>query len=150
MLATVTLASTSFASAVGAFDTQVNLASTSGIVPGVRLFANREMLCVERLTGIGNNAVVRRGLDGTGSSAHATNETVYIGSPEQFYDIDPQGVPVTGSPVNPYINTRTGVIWVIQGDDVGSGAAARAWQPVTTTQTTGALGVRVTTTTTPS
>ena len=149
MLATVTLSTTTFASPVTETDSQVNLTSLTGIYAGVCLFSNRELFTIERLTGIGNYAVVRRGQDGTKNRAHSVVETVYIGRPDQFYAFDPQGVP--GSALtNPHINTQTGVAWVIQGDDFGPGQAAQTWQPIASSQTIGALGVRVNTTTTPS
>lgn len=150
MQSTFTLATTTFASSVAASDTQVNLSSTSGITPGVFLFANRELLKVERLTGIGNYAVVLRGADGTETRAHSAAETVYIAQGYQLFDQDPQGLPNPATLVNPHINVRNGVVWVVQGDDVGPGTSLRTWQPVTTTQSIGALGVRQNTTTTPS
>lgn len=150
MQATFTLATTTWASPVASGDTQVNLASTSGIAPGVLLFANREVIKVISLTGIGNYATVRRGQDGTETRAHGTGETVYIAQGYQLFQSDPQGLPGANVFVNPHINVANGVVWVVQGDDEGPGTQARSWQPVTTTQTPGPLGVRVTTTTTPT
>lgn len=150
MQATFTLATTSFTAPVGALDTQVTLASTSGIVPGVFLFANRELFKVLALTGIGNGVRVLRGHDGTATGPHGTGETVYLAQGYQLFASDPQGLAPATVLANPYINTRNGTVWVVQGDDVGSGTGARSWQPVTTTQTAGALGVRVDTVTTPS
>lgn len=150
MQATFTLATTTFASPIAVSDTQVNLTSTSGIVPGVFLFANRELFKVERLTGIGNLVVVLRGREGTPTGPHGTGETVYIAAGYQLFDQDPTGLPVGAAFSNPYINIKNGVVWVTQGDDIGPGALARSWQPVTTTQTIGSYGVRVTTVTTPS
>lgn len=150
MQSTFTLATTGFASQVAASDTQVNLTSTSGIVPGVFLFANREVMRIVALTGIGNYASVLRGRDGTETRAHGTGETVYIAQGYQLFESDPQGLPNPATLVNPHINVRNGIVWVVQGDDVGAGTGARSWQPVTTTQSAGALGVRVTTVTTPT
>lgn len=150
MQATTTLATTAFLSTVGASDTQVNLASTSGIVPGVFLYANREAFKVVALTGVGNYVAVLRGRDGTATQPHGTGETVYIARGDQLYQSDPMGLPPAAIPVNPYINVLTGALWTVQGDDVGPQANARSWQPITTTQSAGSLGVRVTTTTTPS
>lgn len=150
MQATYTLTTTTFTAPVGASDTQVNLGSTSGITPGVFLFANRELLKVVRLTGIGNMAVVLRGQEGTSSVAHGTGETVYLAQGYQLFAVDPVGLPVGATLANPYINVANGIVWAIQGDDIGAGIGARSWQPVTTTQTAGDFGVRVTTTTTPT
>ena len=150
MQSTFTLATTTFSAPIAASDSLITVASTSGILPGMFLFANREAMRVQYLTGIGNQVVVLRGRDGTETRAHGTGETVYIAQGYQLFDSDPQGLPPANTLVNPHINIRTGVIWVVQGDDVGPGTQARSWQPVTTTQSAGALGVRVNTVTTPS
>lgn len=151
MQATFTLATTGFAANVAASDTQVVLLSTSGIVPGVFLFANRELFKVVGLTGVGNAVSVLRGQEGTPTSAHGTAETVYVAQGYQLFSQDPTGLPgVSAVLANPYINVVNGTVWVVQGDDVGSGTGARSWQPISTTYSAGALGVRVTTVTTPS
>jgi hypothetical protein len=145
-----TLTTTTFTAPVAASDTQVIVASTSGIVPGVFLFANRELFKVVRATGIGNAFVVLRGQEGTHTRDHGTGETIYLAQGYQLFVTDPQGLPPTVTFANPHINVVSGTVWVVQGDDLGPGTGARSWQPVTTTQTAGALGVRVTTVTTPS
>ncbi len=152
MLATFTLATTNFASAVSESDTIVNLASTSGIVPGVFLFANREAMKVVGLTGIGNYASVLRGKAATVTRAHSTNETVWIAQGYQLFETDPQGTLSAGAVplANPHINVMNGTVWVTQGDDDGADVGARTWQQVTTTQSFGALGIRQNVTTTPS
>lgn len=150
MQATATLATTTFASAVAMNDNQVLLSSTSGIVPGVRLFCNGELLGIIGLTGIGNAATVLRGIGGTATRRHATNDTVYIGRGDQFFLMDPVGTPPLVTSVNPHINIANGNIWVIQGDDTGGNTGMRSWQKVTIAQSIGPLGVRVNTTTTPS
>ncbi len=150
MQATFTLATTGFSLPVKTIDTRLILTSTSGVVPGVFLFANRELMRVQYLTGVGNEVVVLRGRDGTETRAHGTGETIYIAQGYQLYEQDPQGLAPLNAFVNPHINVRNGTVWVIQGDDEGGGTQARSWQQVTTTQTIGPLGVRVNTTTTPS
>lgn len=149
-LATYTLATTTFSATVAAGDSTIYMRSTSGITPGVRLYANRELMTVDRLTGIGTGVVVLRGQHGTATRTHSTAETVYIGQGDQFFADDPVGVPPNPPRVSPRINVLTGVAWVVQGDQDGPGANAQTWQPITTTQTRGSLGVRVNTTTTPS
>jgi hypothetical protein len=148
--ATVSLSSTTFATTVEPSDTLVNLASTSGIVPGVLLYCDRELLAVDRLTGIGTQAIVRRGQDGTAATRHATNATVWIGRGDQFYSSTPTGLPPAILPVYPYIDVRTGVIWVAQGDETGVGNAGRIWAAVTIAMVPGSLGNAQTVTTTPS
>ena len=150
MPATVTLATTTFTSPVAAGDTQILLTSTSGIVPGVFLVANREVFKVIALTGIGTAVTVLRGQAGTATQPHGTSETIYVARGDQFYATDPVGLPPTAIPVSPYLNVLTGAIWVVQGDEIGAGTGARSWQPVTSAQTIGDLGLRQTTTTTPS
>jgi len=153
MQSVTTLASTTFASDVGANDTQVNLTSTSGIYPGVCLFANREQMVVVRINPVGSVSV-RRGTEGTVTMSHRAGvATVYIGRGDQFYVQDPNGNPADAPYVQPYINIVTGTLWMVQGDDpLGNNqySSIRRWAPVTTTQTVGPLGVRVDTVTTPS
>lgn len=148
--ATVSLSSTTFVQTVEPSDSKVVLASTSGITPGVRLFADRELMQVLSLTGVGNEVVLRRGVDGTSASRHATLAPVYIGRADQFYDSDPRGLPPVTLLVYPYINVVTGVLWVAQGDEAGPGNAGRMWAPVTVAEAQGALGINVITTTTPT
>lgn len=148
--ATVSLASTTFAATVEPGDTLIQVSSTSGITPGVRLYCDRELLGVERLTGIGTQVIVRRGLEGTSATRHATNTTVWIGRGDQFYGTDPVGLPPSVLLVYPYINVLTGVAWVAQGDEAGAQNAARIWAPITTTLIPGAFGNQVLTTTIPS
>lgn len=145
---TYTLTTTTFAAPVSGSDSLVLLTSTSGIFPGVALYVGREQLIVDRLTGISTQAVVRRGQNGTASRAHATADTVWIGSPDLFFQSDPEGQVPNPPRVSPHINVLTGDVWYVQGDEVDN--AQRTWQKQTTTQTIGSLGVRVNTTTTPS
>lgn len=156
-VATVSLTTTTFTATVEPGDTKVILASATGITPstalpqgGTHLYVDRELMLVERFTGIGNEAVVRRGLDGTAISRHATNATVWIGRGDQFYNTTPMGLPPAVLLVYPYIDVRTGVIWVAQGDESGVGNAGRIWAPMTITLSTDALGNQHVVTTTPS
>jgi hypothetical protein len=149
--ATVTLATTTLSKTLSVDDPHVVLASLTGIVPGNRLYIDREILTVLRLTGIGNELIAKRGGDSTASSRHGAGAVVTIGRPDQFYSVNPTGLmPAEAVPVLPYINVQNGTIWTVQGDDGGPGADGRIWAQVTTTQTIGPLGVRVTTTTTPT
>jgi hypothetical protein len=126
------------------------MVSVSGIVGGTYLFANREVMRVVGLGPTTNTLSVLRGRDGTVAVTHGTGETVYLAQGYQLFDQDPQGLPVGATFVSPYINVRTGDLWAVQGDEVGAGAQARSWQKITTAQTTGDLGIRVDTVTTPS
>jgi hypothetical protein len=145
---TFTLTTTNFAADVSANDSQVLLASTTGVVPGVALYCGREQMIVDRLTGISTYAVVRRGVNGTETRAHSNADVVWVGSTDLFFFQDPQGQVPNPPRVAPHINVLTGVVWYVQGDELPG--AQRTWQPQTTAQTIGSLGVRVNTTTTPS
>ncbi len=150
MQSTFTLTTTNFSAPFDTDDTLVTVNSLTGIVPGVHLYAGRELMRVQSIVGVGNQIILARGRDGTAGCQHTPAETVYIGQGYQFYEQDPQGLPPTAALVNPWINIRSGSIWVIQGDDIGLAMQSRSWQPVTTTQIIGPLGVRVNVTTTPS
>lgn len=144
MAATVTLTQTTLLAPCGANDTAVTLSSTSGVLPGVRLFMDRELLTVVNV-GIGTTVNVLRGVDGTASAPHAGASVVTIGRGDQFYDSDPVGMPPASPAVSPWINIRTGVNWLAQGDEDGPGVNARFWQAIVNTPSAGALGVRATT-----
>lgn len=149
MAALVTLATTTLSLGCTATDSAITLTSTSGITPGVFLYLDRELVKVLSL-GLGTSVNVFRGRQGTATTAHGAGSLITIGRADQFYDIDPIGLPPTELLVSPYINILTGVTWVAQGDETGSGLGGRIWAPVTVSQSVGALGVRVTTTTTPA
>lgn len=149
MVATYTLATTGFANPVLASDSIICFMSTSGLVPGVFVFANRELMRIVGPT-VAQCYTVLRGQDGTETRAHSPLETVYIAQGFQLFSTDPTGVPPVGVRSNPHINVQNGNVWVIQGDEVGSGTQDRSWQLVTTVQSIGALGVRQYTVTTPT
>jgi len=144
MPATVTLNTTTLTLPVGPNDRQVNVASTVGLNPDTRLCIagpDREVMDVVSV-GAGNWVDVRRGVDGTTASAHASATTVYIARADQLYDYDPVGMPGVAVPVSPWINIRTGAVWFAQGDIQPEGQTVRWWQQQTTTYDVGALGVR--------
>lgn len=145
MAATVTLSTTTLPNAIGASEGSIKVASTSGMLPGVRLFADAELMRVISL-GVSPWVNVQRGVDGTAAMAHASGSTLYLGRADQFYDRDPVGLPPSEVPVNPWINAPSGAIWFASGDETGSGINARYWERQTVTRQTGALGVRTSTT----
>jgi hypothetical protein len=152
--ATVTLATTSFARPVEVGDRIVTLADVSNIVVNevapIQLFVDGELMSVEKAVGVANQFYVYRGDDGTVSSRHATNATVYIGRSDQFYNVDPVGLPPNELPVYPYINVRNGSIWTAEGDESGPGLQGRIWSRVTRTIDAGALGINQPNVVTPS
>lgn len=142
MAATVTLSTTTLKAPASAGATSVNVASTSGITPGLRLWIDRELMAVERL-GVSTLVHVRRGVDGTAAAPHSSAAVVTIGRGDQFYAVDPVGTPPHAIPVSPYINVMTGDVWLAKGDNIGpDGDTGRWWQKVSTSYATGALGVR--------
>src|SRR5688572_177597 len=108
MPATTTLSTTTLSSGVALSDNVVQLASTSGLVAGTRLYVDGELLEVISV-GVGGTKV-RRGVDGTKGTAHVAGETVYIGQAHQFYSQDPKGRPPAEILVSPYINVVNGSI----------------------------------------
>jgi len=146
MPATVTLSSTSLELTAKASDTQVKVASTSGLIPGLRLFVDGELMSVVSL-GVSPWVNVRRGVDGTSAQDHYRGAVAWIGRADQFYFTDPAGSPPPEIPVSPYINAANGSLWFAQGDNIpGKDQSFRWWQKQTTTYGQGALGVRTITT----
>ena len=142
MPATYTLSTTTFAVPVGKSDTQVKVASTSGLTPGMRLFADRELMQVVSLD-VSSLVNVRRGVDGTKAERHGTEVTVWTGTGDQFFSLDPEGQPRPDLLVSPHINVRTGDVWFAQGDGIEGGQ--RWWQKQAIEHSVGDLGVRVAT-----
>jgi hypothetical protein len=146
MAATVTLSTTTLVNSVDPLDQAISVSSTSGLTPGVRLYIDRELMSVISL-GISPWVNVRRGMDGTATSRHASSSTVTIGRADQFYQHDPVGLPPEEVLVSPWINVITGDRWTAEGDEAGPGVGGRWWQKTVVTHDTGALGVRTTTST---
>ena len=146
MPATVTLSTTTLTFQVEPLDTEVTLASVSGVLPGMRLFVDKELMAVDALISGTSRVKVRRGVDGTPATRHYSSATVTLGNADQFYFQDPVGVPASAFPVSPYINAQNGKIFYAQGDvaQFHGQSVNRWWQEVTTTYGTGALGVRYT------
>ena len=142
MAATVTLATATTTKVTAVADQAITVDSVASIRPGLYLYVERELMKV-RAMGIGLSVWVNRGLAGTATTAHASGSTVTIGTPDQFYSTDPQGLPAGAVPVDPYINVLTGVHWTASGDDNdGPATAQRWWAQKITTRDVGALGVR--------
>lgn len=144
MPATVTLGTTTLSVPVGVSETQIKVASISGILPGYRLWIGEELMAVQGF-GVETYVNVRRGVDGTASAPHASSATVYIGQAHQFYSTDPVGLPNDAIPVSPYINVLNGKLWFARGDPQPDGNSHRWWEAQTTTRAVGALGVVTTT-----
>ncbi len=141
MAALATLNSTSLVTPAGSSDSAVQLLSTSGVTPGLRLYADQELMAVVSL-GLGTWVNVQRGVDGTAGQAHASGTApVYIGRADQFYSSNPVGAPPTEVLVTPWINVMTGEQWTPQGDETGPNVA-RWWAKTEYTHSVGAFGNR--------
>ena len=141
MAALATLTTTTLSTDVEPNDSSVQLASTSGVLPGMRLYIDQELMGVQSL-GLGTSVNVLRGVDGTATTRHASSRAVVIGQASQFYDYDPIGPPPPQVLVTPWINVRTGAQWTAQGDETGASGADRWWAKTEHTHGVGALGVR--------
>lgn len=142
MSATVTLSTTTLTNGIGPQEREVKLASNSGVLAGLFLFVDRELMKVERLL---DNGLVRvvRGQGGTSGQKHSSSAVVTIGSGTQFYSQDPVGSPAEATEVAPWINVQNGKVWYAQGDAQPTGLTFRWWQEVTTSYSAGPLGIRV-------
>lgn len=150
--ATVTLTTITLLAAVTQDQRHWTVSNTDGLltITGQRLYVGQELVTVEQITSVSGVVVVRRGVDGTAATAHPAGATLYSGRGDQFYAVDPVGTPPNPILVYPYINVITGTLWGVTGDETGPGVGARIWTPITNVYGIGALGVRTTTTTTPS
>ena len=144
MPATVTLATTTLRAPVGGSENVITVASTSGLIPGIRLWVDTELMTVMGL-GVNSQVQVQRGVDGSSSSPHASSALITIGRADQFYSVAPVGRPPDVIPVSPYIDVIAGNVYFAQGDASPAGLTNRWWQRVTTTYGVGALGVRTST-----
>lgn len=142
MPATVTLSTTALTNGINPRDQEFRLNSYSGILPGYRLFVDRELMTVVSVRSDSNGVDVTRGVDGTAATDHSSSAVVTIGKADQFYQSDPQGAPAGAIEVSPYINTRNGKVFYAQGDSQPTGVTYRWWQDVTQTYGFGPLGIR--------
>ena len=126
MPATTTLTQTSLAGDITGSDRLVRLASTSGLAAGLFLYCDGELLRAVSLDGPSGGWLCARGVGGTQSRRHQAGALVYIGSGDQFYQIDPVGSPAPIILVSPYINVRNGTVWFAQGDALSE--QPRWWQ----------------------
>lgn len=135
---------TPLAKSIGSSDVWIPLTSVANItLPNDMAWIDRELLQIDAINSTMSppQAKVRRGIGGTAAVSHGLGATVTTGPPTIFYGSDPVGVPAPGS--LPYwINVKTGVIWVAQGDEAGPGAVTRYWAPQVVTYSIGSLGVR--------
>lgn len=139
MPALATLSTTTFAEGVDNKSDRIRVASTSGMVPGIRLYANGELMTVLRID-VDPWVVVTRGVDSTSATPHSSGETIYVGRADQFYSSPPVGRPPSPVLVSPYIDAVAGKVYFAQGDNQPSATAVRWWQEQTTTYTPGSLG----------
>lgn len=108
MAATYVLPTTTLSAAIAPEDVNFAVASVANIVPGVWLVSTSEAMQVST---VDRNALpyprvtVQRGVGGSVGASQASGATVYIGTPDKFYQRNPVGVPPAPALVTPYINT---------------------------------------------
>jgi hypothetical protein len=134
-----TLGQTTLSSAVTASATQIQLASLTGIngyAPNLQpipssstspsfLYIDREQLqIIGSLPTVGTTVQVRRGVNGTAATAHASGQMVLSGPAVAWYTYDPGGAPnapgavsgvactSTAVLVTPWVNVRSGAQWI--------------------------------------
>lgn len=144
MPATVTLRSTTLADGVDDKSTRIKVGSTTGMVRGLRLYVDKELMAVQRLD-IDPWVIVTRGVDGTPSLAHAAASPMFVGRADQFYMGPPEGKPQPAIAVSPYIDVVSGFIYFAQGDVIQGTTGNRWWQIQTQSFGVGPLGVRTVT-----
>lgn len=108
MAATYVLPTTTLPVAITGDATSVKVAAATNIVAGVWLVSNSEAMLV---TAVARNetpypvVTVIRGQGGSVATPQSASTTVYIGTPDKFYQKNPVGTPPSPALVEPYINT---------------------------------------------
>lgn len=98
--------------------------NTTAIQTQTALYIDQEEMFV---TGVnGKFITVTRGYNSTQGVTHASGAVVWVGTPQQFYTVLPQGSCTAANTVNPYIDTMNGQFWLC---DSGTGN----WLPVLST-----------------
>jgi hypothetical protein len=85
MPATVTLTTTTLTKTLDPGDTEVSLASVSGINPSYRLWIDKESMRVISVNPDMLKCKVVRGEDGSGAARHVSSATVTIAQGHQLY-----------------------------------------------------------------
>jgi hypothetical protein len=140
MSALATLTTTTLAAAVSSSDSRVQLTSIAGVVPGIFLYCEQELMLVEGMS-IGTEVLVQRGVEGTSGQAHSSLDPVTIGRGDQFYQTNPFGGAPAVQLVSPWINVLTGEQWTAQGDETGL-TPNLYWARTQYARSIGAFGVR--------
>lgn len=111
-----TLGSTTLSAAAGVSDTNLYVASATGILAPsgntqTILYIDREAVFVTGLNG--TTISVIRGYSGTRATKHVNAANVLVGRPDWFYSDDPQGACTTASTfATPYVNIVGGTQWL--------------------------------------
>jgi len=82
-------ASTTLALPVSVTDSQVVLASGTGVLPGMLLYFDRETMQIASV--FGATVQVYRGIQNTNVLAHSAGVPAYFGTADQFFSSDPKG-----------------------------------------------------------
>ena len=136
----VTLSTITLTNAVSATETNWTVSSTTSLTapsvgyPGTGLFVDGEFLTVDSIINSTQVVVKRHGGSGSLQVAHLASAIIFYGAQNSFYDTMPLGTCLTNTqPVYPWIDTKSGVIWLCYGSD-GASAKTGVWKPAFFTQ----------------
>jgi hypothetical protein len=115
----------------------VQLASNANVVDPktsrtqTLLYVDTELMNVLAIAPITGILTVERGYNGTKANSHNSGATVYVGTPNQFFNYDPSGACTAGGiSVTPFINifngnqwTCVGGLWTLSSSGSGGGGS---------------------------
>lgn len=127
-LAQTIATTTTLSAAVTATATVISVTSATGFTAANYVWADAEQMLIRSVSG--TTITVQRGMNGTAARAHANAERVVTGASDYFHTNDPDyGEACTRGEAqaafSPWINVRTGVIWVCP-------AGLTAWRATST------------------
>lgn len=120
------IVNTTLSANLSATATTASLTATASVAAGQFAFVDREMILVTSVNTTANTITIQRGQGGTAASAHDNAERIFITAGGDYHTTDPDygqdcNRGVGQAAVLPWINLRTGNIWVCPG------GTDRAW-----------------------
>lgn len=117
---------TTLAANMSATDTIATVTSATGFTVGNQMWIDFEQMSITAVSGTA--ITVRRGVNGTAARAHDNTERIITGVAAHFHTNDPDdGADVVRGvgqgAYSPWINVRTGVVWVPNPFQTGRWAA---------------------------
>jgi hypothetical protein len=143
-LAQTPLVQTTLSGAVTPGQTNIVLASVTGVVANTTLlFVDKEAISVISVSG--TTVHVQRGASGTRASGHVTGSGVLVGPANAFVAVDPQGSCTAGAGVflyTPVVNVTNGLEWLCSiNGKVTPGWGNSVVPPNSTTAVASAVGL---------